>query len=75
MRSWNQAYTHVLDKTSFTIPSVTVRTMTNDIFAEDDLLGRRDLSLSRITPAAQTATYTATTIVQALVYHWSLTFR
>ena len=39
--------------------SKTVRTMTNDVFAEDDLLGRRDLSLGGITQAPQTTTCTA----------------
>ena len=33
--------------------------MINDVFIEDDLLGRHDLSLGRTTPAPQTATGTA----------------
>ena len=33
--------------------------MTSDVFTEDDLLGRRELSLGRTTPAPQTATVSA----------------
>ena len=33
--------------------------MTDDVFTEDDLLGRRDLRFGGITPAPQTATCTA----------------
>ena len=56
--AWYQTYAHALDTAAF-IPSVTVRSMTNDVFTEDDLLRRRDLSLGGITPAPQTATCTA----------------
>ena len=57
-RAWYQMYSHALDIAAF-IPSITIRSMTNDIFTEDDLLGRRELSLGGITPASQTATGTA----------------
>ena len=39
---WYQTYVHALDIAAF-IPSATIRLMTNDVFAEDDLLGRCDL--------------------------------
>ena len=48
----------MLDIAAF-ILSVTVRFMTNDVFTEDDLLGRRDLSYGGITSASQTATSTS----------------
>ena len=57
-RAWYQTYAHALDIVAF-IPSVTIRLMTNDAFTEDDLLGRRDLSLGGITPAPHTATCAA----------------
>ena len=57
-RAWYQTYSHALDIAVF-IPSVSIRSMTNDVITEDDLLGRRDLSLGGITPAPQTATCTA----------------
>ena len=41
--------------------------MTNDVVAEDDLLGRCDLSLGWVTPATQTMTFTEKPVVQALV--------
>ena len=49
---------HALDIAAF-IPSVTVKSMTNEVFTEDDLLVIPDLSLGGITPAPQTATCTA----------------
>ena len=59
-------YVNALDIAAF-IPTVTVRSMTNDVFTEDDLLGRRDLSLGGITPAPKPQSVPQTTIVQALV--------
>ena len=40
-RAWYQTYSQVLNITTF-IPSVTFRLMTNVVFTEDDLSGRRD---------------------------------
>ena len=57
-RAWHPTYAHALDIVAF-IPQVTVRSMTNDVFTEDDLTGRRDMSLDGITPAPQTATCSA----------------
>ena len=57
-RARYQTYAHALDIAGL-IPLVTIRLMTNDVFTEDDLLGRRDMSLGGITPAPQTATCTA----------------
>ena len=42
-------YAHELDIAAF-IPSITIRSMTNDVFTEGDVLGRRELSLGGITP-------------------------
>ena len=53
-----QMYSHALDIAAF-IPLVTIRTITNDIFTEDDLQGKRDLNLGGIIPAPQTVTCTA----------------
>ena len=50
-------YAHALDIEAFI--SVTIKSMTNDVFTQDKLLGRRDLSLGGITPAPQTAICTA----------------
>ena len=66
-RAWYQTYAHALDIAAF-IPSVTIRLMANDVFTEDDLLGRRDLSWAgklqhhKRRPVPQTK-------------RWSLTFR
>ena len=57
-RAWYQKYVHALDIVAF-IQSITIRSMTNDTFIEDDLLGSRQLSLGGTTPALQTATGTA----------------
>ena len=54
-RAWYQMHTHALDIASF-IPSVTVSSMTNDVFTEDDLLQHH-----KPRPVPQN------TIVQALV--------
>ena len=64
-RAWFQTYAHALDIAAF-IPPVTVKSTTNDLFTEDDLLGRPDLSLGGITPAPQTTTCT--------VNHYSSSF-
>ena len=40
-RAWYQTYAHALDIAAC-IPSTTIRSLTNDVFTEDDLLGRRD---------------------------------
>ena len=37
--AWYQMYAHVLNIAAF-IPTVSIRTMTNDIFREDDLTGK-----------------------------------
>ena len=74
-RAWYEMYSHALDIAAF-ISSVTIRVMTNDVFTEDNLLGRRDLSLGGITPGPQTTTCTVNhhcSSVQAFV--GSLTFR
>ena len=65
-RTWYQTNAYALDIVVF-IPSVTVRSMADDIFIEDDLLGRRDLSLGGTTPVPQTATCTANHHCSALV--------
>ena len=65
-RAWYQTYAHALD-IAVLIPSVTVRSMTNDVFTEDYVLGRHDLSLGGISPAPQTVTCTANNHCQALV--------
>ena len=54
-RAWYQTHMHALDIASF-IPLVTVSSMTNDVFKEDDLLQHH-----KPRPVPQT------TIVQALV--------
>ena len=64
--TWYQTYAHALDIAAI-IPSVTVKSMTNDVFTGDDLLGRPDFSLGGITPAPQTGPVPQTTIVQASV--------
>ena len=58
-RAMYQTYAHASDIAAF-IPSVAVRSMTNDVFTKDDLLlGRRNLSLGEITLAPHTAISTA----------------
>ena len=65
-RAWYQTYAHALDIAAF-IPSVTLRSMTNDVFTEDDLLGRRFVNLGGITQHHQPRHVPQTTIVQVLV--------
>ena len=61
-RAWYQTYAHALDIAAFSF-----RSMTNDVFTEDDLLGRRDLSLGGITQHHKPRSIPQTTIVEALV--------